>query len=101
MTHFLCVCPLAQFNDTRTRSGCIFSEGVSAAIEDELGEEWDWVTPLGKTGLPLLQIGGGKELGVCIGKCARGLCKGHGRGIEDMIPDGVLDSGKRRQLTML
>eukprot|EP00961_Rhodomonas_salina_P217958 2945048-Rhodomonas_salina.1 len=49
MTHFLCVCP--QFDDARTRAGRIFSEGVSAAIEDELGEEWDchWETPLGKT----------------------------------------------------
>eukprot|EP00961_Rhodomonas_salina_P124333 1675818-Rhodomonas_salina.1 len=36
MTHFLCVCP--QFDDARTRAGRIFSEGVSAAIEDELGE---------------------------------------------------------------
>eukprot|EP00961_Rhodomonas_salina_P190367 2568363-Rhodomonas_salina.2 len=81
----------------------IFSEGVSAAIEDELGEDWDchWETPLGKTGLLLLQIRGGKELGVCTGECASGLCKGHGGGIEDMIPDGVLDSGKKRQLTML
>eukprot|EP00961_Rhodomonas_salina_P055364 744025-Rhodomonas_salina.1 len=82
MTHFLCVCP--QFDDARTRVGCIVLEGVSAVIEDEcdneLGEEWDchWETPLGKTGLQLLQIRGGKELGVCTGECARGLCKGHG-----------------------
>eukprot|EP00961_Rhodomonas_salina_P040301 541667-Rhodomonas_salina.1 len=92
MTHFLCVCP--QFNDARTRAGRIFSEGVSAAIEIELEEEWDchWETQLRKTGLPLWQIGGGQELG---------LCKGHGGGIEDMIPEGVLDLGKKRQLTML
>eukprot|EP00961_Rhodomonas_salina_P209025 2821033-Rhodomonas_salina.1 len=36
ITHFLCVCP--QFDDARTRAGRIFSEGGSAAIEDELGE---------------------------------------------------------------
>eukprot|EP00961_Rhodomonas_salina_P159465 2147405-Rhodomonas_salina.1 len=88
MTHFLCVCP--QFDDARTQAGRIFSEGVSAAIEDELGEEWDchWETQLGKTGLLLLQIGGGKELGVCTDEFASGQCKQHGGGIEDMIPDG-------------
>eukprot|EP00961_Rhodomonas_salina_P244189 3299746-Rhodomonas_salina.1 len=42
MTHFLCVCP--QFDNVRTRAGRIFSEGVSKAIEIELGEEWDCLT---------------------------------------------------------
>eukprot|EP00961_Rhodomonas_salina_P227062 3070077-Rhodomonas_salina.1 len=58
MTHFLCVCP--QFDDVRTRARSIFSEGVSAAIEQALAEAWDchWEKSFRETGLPFMSMEG-------------------------------------------
>eukprot|EP00961_Rhodomonas_salina_P258190 3489663-Rhodomonas_salina.1 len=52
MTHFLCACP--QFDDARTRAGHMFSEGVSAALEEHMPEQWacQWETPFLHSGLP-------------------------------------------------
>eukprot|EP00961_Rhodomonas_salina_P093857 1262677-Rhodomonas_salina.3 len=62
MTHFLGVC--LQWHYARTLEGRIYSEGVSAALESALGAGWSchWETALGRTGIPMLKLGGGESI---------------------------------------
>lgn len=89
MIHFLCVCP--HFDNALTRAGRIFSEGVSAAIEQALGNVWDcyWEVELRGTGL-----GGGLEIGLKQGQPMGGR-------VGTQVPDGVLDSRQRLLLTVI
>eukprot|EP00961_Rhodomonas_salina_P119943 1613950-Rhodomonas_salina.1 len=67
---------------------------MSAALERELGHDWDchWETPLAKMGLLLLDLGAGRDIG--LGEKSEG-------GIGSMVQDGVLDAGPKRKLTVV